>query len=537
MYKVALTQSYFPAQADDIVRDSTVPSILADAVREAPNAPALIEADAAGETARRWTYRQLSDDAEKLAHVLAARHMPGERIAIWAPNAPEWVIMEFAAGLAGLTLVTANPAYQAAELRYVLEQSRAAALYLTRAFRGNPMLEIAREAVSGLAAVRHVVDIEDADALYGGNRARALPNVAPRDPVQIQYTSGTTGFPKGAVLNHRGLTNNARFTMARAGVVPGDVALNPMPMFHTSGCGLITLGAMQNRMPMVLVRQFDPFAVNRLIAQERVGMIGGVPTMLLGMLEALKREPCDVSSARCAFSGGAMVSPEIVRRIHDAYGCHLSICYGQTETSPTLTQTGPGDVLGDRLDTAGQPLPMTEVSIRDPAGGVVVPLGVVGEICARGYGLMLGYNDNPKATADTIDAEGWLHTGDLGTMDARGYVRVTGRVKEMIIRGGENLFPAEIENILLEHPAVAEVAVVGVPDETWGEIAVCFFRPRPGETPDRADLVTHCRRALAAPKTPAHWIVVDAFPMTGSGKVQKFLLRERFVAGDFPQRL
>ncbi|HXC56536.1 MAG TPA: AMP-binding protein [Rhizomicrobium sp.] len=537
MYQVTLTQSLFPAQADDVVRETTVPSLLLDAARDAPNAQGLIEANAQGEIARRWTYRQLLTDVERLAGVLAAQYAPGERIAVWAPNAPEWVVLEFAAGLAGLTLVTVNPAYQARELRFVLEQSRSAGLYLTRNFRGNPMIEIARRVAAEIPAIRHLVDIEDAEALFGGAPARALPTVGPGDAAQIQYTSGTTGFPKGAVLTHRGLTNNARLSMARAGVVPGDVGLNPMPMFHTSGCGIVTLGTMQNRMPMILIRQFDPDRVNALIEGERVGMMGGVPTMLLGMLEALARNPRDVSSIRSVFSGGAMVPPELVRRVNAKFGCNLSICYGQTECSAVLTQTGSGDALQDQFETAGQPLPKTEVSIRDPATGAVVAVGAVGEICSRSYGTMIAYNDNPKATAEAVDGEGWLHTGDLGTMDARGYLRITGRVKEMIIRGGENLFPAEIENQMLEHPAIAEIAVVGVPDDTWGEIAVCFFRAVPGALPSRAELVAHCRRDLAAQKTPAHWIPVDAFPLTGSGKIQKFVLREKFIAGEFPDRL
>ena len=232
-----------------------------------------------------------------------------------------------------------------------------------------------------------------------------------------------------------------------------------------------------------------------------------------------------------------MVPPELVRRVNAAFGCHLSICYGQTETSAVLTQTGPHDAPDEQIDSVGQPLPMTEISIRDPATGTKVAAGAVGEICSRGYGTMLGYNDNPEATAHTIDAEGWLSTGDLGTMDSRGYVRVTGRVKEMIIRGGENLFPAEIENVLLEHPGIAEAAIIGVPDDVWGEVVVCLFRTVPGAAPTRMDLVAHCRRDLAAPKTPTHWIPVESFPLTGSGKIQKFVLRERYLAGEYTRRL
>jgi fatty-acyl-CoA synthase len=259
--------------------------------------------------------------------------------------------------------------------------------------------------------------------------------------------------------------------------------------------------------------------------------------MLIGMLEALERTPRDVSSLRAAMSGGAMVPPELVRRFQDRFGCKLEIIYGQTETSPVVTQTRFDDSFTDQTETIGQPLPCTELSIRSHETNIVMPVGQIGEICTRGYCNMIEYNDNPEATAKTIDSHGWLHTGDLGTMDSRGYLRVTGRVKDMIIRGGENLFPAEIENVLLEHPAVAEVAVVGVPDEKWGEIAVCFLRIAKGTAPSRDELIAHCRRELAAPKTPAQWVPVSSFPLTASGKIQKFVLREKYLAGEFSQRM
>jgi fatty-acyl-CoA synthase len=271
------------------------------------------------------------------------------------------------------------------------------------------------------------------------------------------------------------------------------------------------------------------------IERERINHTVGVPTMLVAMLEAHARTARDTTSLRTVLCGGAMVPPELTRRIEDTFGCAFSIVYGQTETSPGLTHSRPDDPRTERTETIGQPLPQTELSIRDPHNAVV-PVGTVGEICARGYCNMLAYNDNPEATAKTIDAEAWLHTGDLGTMDERGFVRITGRLKDMIIRGGENIFPAEIENALIAHPGIAEVAVVGVPDPHWGEIAICFLRARADASLDAADLVRHVRRDLAAPKTPAHWIVLDAFPLTGSGKVQKFVLRDRYIAGDYAGR-
>jgi fatty-acyl-CoA synthase len=538
MYEIALTQSHFPAQNDSPIEHQTVGGILIAAAQARPDKPFLEEALPDGSVARRWTNAELLRDAERLASALASRFRPGERVAIWAPNIPEWVIFEFAAAMAGLTLVTVNPAFRAKELRYVLEQSRSVGLFLVREHRGNPLAEIADDVCASLPAIRTIVDLENRDALFAcESTTPALPPVDTDDAVQIQYTSGTTGFPKGAVLHHRGIVNNARLTMARIGAGADDSYLGIMPMFHTAGCVLSVLGSLQTGCRLVLLRQFDPDWANATVERQRITFFCGVPTMLTAMLESLARHKRDFSSIRAAFSGGSVVPPELNRRVQQRFGVPVEIIYGQTETSPVLTQTARHDAEDDRLFSLGQPLPQTEISLRDVGTNAVVPVGAVGEICARGYCVMLGYNDNPEATARTIDAEGWLHTGDLGTMDARGYVRITGRVKEMIIRGGENLFPVEIENVMLEHPAIAEVAVVGVPDDKWGEIPVCFFRAEKGHVPSRADLVAHCRRDLAAPKTPAHWVPIEAFPLTGSGKIQKFVLRDRYLAGEFPHVL
>jgi fatty-acyl-CoA synthase len=534
VYSLNLEQAYFPAQADDVVLETTVGGVLRAQALATPDAEALIEADMAGELRRRWTYAELLGDAERLAEALLTRYRPGERIAVWAPNIPEWVTLMYGAALAGLTLVTANPAYQPRELQFVLKQSGAVGLFLVCEHRGNPMARIAAEVAVEVPALREIVDMEDTAALFAGaDLGVALPEVRPDDPVQIQYTSGTTGFPKGAVLHHRGITNNARFSNARMGVRSGDTILNFMPLFHTAGCGLLTLGAVQFGCRMILARLFDPARMLAIVEAERVDLVLGVPTMLVALLEAQAAQPRDLASVRTAGAGGAMVSPELVRRVRAEFGCNFHVVYGQTESSCLLTVTHGADDEADVCETVGQPLPRTEISIRDPGSNAVQPAGAIGEICVRGYGVMLGYNDNPAATAQAIDAEGWLHTGDLGTMDSRGYLKITGRVKEMIIRGGENLFPAEIENVLLEHPSVAEVAVVGAPDERWGEIVVCFVRLADEARLDRAALVAHCREHISAQKTPAHWIAVQDWPLTGSGKIQKFVLRDRFVAGEF----
>ena len=534
MYKVALTDSYFPAQPDDVVLPLTVGGGLRDQARETPDAPALIETDAEGRFARRWTYAELLADAERLARALLSRYRPGERIAVWAPNIPEWVIIEYAAALAGLVLVTVNPAYRPRELKFVLEQSRSAGLFLVREFRGNPMAQTAAEVVADLPAIREVVDLRDPEALFaGGDIDVDLPDVQPGDAAQIQYTSGTTGFPKGAVLHHRGIMNNPRLLLARLQVSAPEPTVCVLPMFHTSGCVGGTLGALTTGGALILPPAFDPARLLDLVEREKLTQVVAVPTMLVALLEAQAAQPRDVTSVRFVGSGGAMVPPDLIRRIKASFQCDFVTVYGQTETSPLLTATYLDDSIEDGSETIGQALPQTELSIRDPQTNAVVPIGQVGEICARGYALMLGYNDNPEATAGTIDADGWLHTGDLGTMDARGYLRITGRVKEMIIRGGENLFPAEIENAMLEHPDIVEIAVVGIPDDKWGEVVACFLRPRAGAVLDRAALVAHCRDRISAQKTPAHWIEVQDWPLTGSGKIQKFVLRDRFVAGDF----
>jgi fatty-acyl-CoA synthase len=534
MYRVSLTESYFPAQDDEQVLETTVGAMLRAQAARTPNAGALVEAGMDGRIGRAWTYAELLADAERLARALLTRFSPGERICVWAPNIPEWVILEYAAALAGLTLVTANPGYRPRELKFVLEQSGAVGLFLVREYRGNPMWTTATEVAPQVTALREVTDLEEHDALFAGaERSAPLPEVKPGDPVQIQYTSGTTGFPKGAVLHHRGVTNNARFFAARMKTPPGETWLNFMPMFHTAGCGLITLGAHQFGANMILAKLFDPEKMLDLIEAERVNSLLGVPTMLTAICEAQEKRPRDISSLRIASSGGSMVAPELVRRVRGLFDCEMQPLYGQTESSPLLTQCRSEHSIEDLCETVGQAMPQTELSIRDPNTNEVVPVGAVGEICARGYCVMLGYNDNPEANSKAIDGEGWLHTGDLGTMDERGFVRITGRVKEMIIRGGENLFPAEIENVLLEHGDVAEVAVVGAPDDKWGEVVVCFLRLRDGARLDKSALVAHCRERIAAQKTPAHWIEIDQWPLTGSGKIQKFVLRDRFVAGEF----
>lgn len=537
MYNVSLTESYFPAQTDDEVYDHVVGGLLRQAVERNPDAPALQGADMDGTLGRVWTYKELLEDAEKQARSLLTRFKPGERVTVWAPNIPEWVILEYGAAIAGITLVTANPAYQPAELHYVIEQSESVGLFIINEYRGNPMGRIAAEVKEKIPSLRELVDMEDTSAFFAGSETQTeFPDVKPDDAAQIQYTSGTTGFPKGALLHHRGITNNARMAYKRLGAREGDIILNYMPMFHTAGCAVLTLGAVQFNAKMIIAKLFSPPHMLDIIESERVDLMLGVPTMLIGLIEAQAANPKDTSSIRIACSGGSMVPPELVRQIRRTFDCDFETVYGQTEVSPILTQTRETDSIDDLCNSVGQALPQIELSIRSTDFNKVCGIDEVGEICARGYCNMLGYNNNPKATEETIDKEGWLHTGDLGTMDARGYVKVTGRVKEMIIRGGENLFPAEIENVLQEHPSVAEVAVVGVPDHKWGEIVACFIRVSSGHELDESTLIAHCRKSLSAQKTPAHWIEVNEWPLTGSGKIRKFMLRQKFVDGFYSNK-
>lgn len=530
MYQLELTQSYISAQTDADVLETTVGGLLRDIVTTRGDAEALVEVEMDGQTARRWTYNELLQESEALALALSTRFTKGERVTVWAPNIPEWVLMEYACAFAGLILVTANPAYQPAELKYVLEQSGSSALFLVAEYRGNPMDQIAIEATQDLENLREITDLIDRDSLFAtGQHPAALPDVLPQDPAQIQYTSGTTGFPKGAVLHHKGLTNNARFYARRARADENSIWPNFMPMFHTSGCGMSALGTLQVGCKMVIVKFFDPAAILKLVEKEKLTAILGVPTMLVALVEAQQQVKADVSSITLAVSGGSMVAPDLVRSVCDTFGCSFETVYGQTETSPLITQHYHTDTLEVICNSVGQPMPQTEVSVRSVGPNKIVDIDEVGEICVRGYCNMIGYYNNAQATEETIDAEGWLHTGDLGAMDRNGYLKITGRVKEMIIRGGENMFPAEIENTLLEHPMVAEVAVVGLPDPKWGEIIACFVRTENGWSMDEAELRAHCRSHLAPQKTPAVWQQVTEFPLTGSGKIQKFVLRDRYL--------
>lgn len=500
----ASSQSYEPADLSEPILEMTVGDALRAAAARWPDRPALIEGADDPAARRRWTFAQALADAERAARALAERFAPGEPIAIWAANSPEWFLLEFAAALAGLTLVTVNPAYIASELAYVLKQSRARGIFVQDAYRGRDLVAVVDSVRESLPELREVVALSAWQQFVAdADPERPLHDVAPGDVAQVQYTSGTTGAPKGARLTHRGIANNGRLYAKTIGARETDIWINPMPMLHTAGCGLCTLGALQTGGAQVMPPGFDLDLMVRLFEEERGTITICVPTMLQRMLDAPAAATRDLASWRLVTLGGTPVPPEVIRRAGER-GIKAGIGFGQTEASPYLTHTRPDDPHPDWVNTVGRPLPQTELKIVSPATGEIVPRGQLGEICARGYSLMHDYFDNPKATAAAIDAEGWLHTGDIGSLDEHGYCRVQGRLKDMIIRGGENIYPREIEDVLFTHPAVLGVSVVGVPDADLGEVPVGFVMVKHRGASDGAGARKLLPRTACRLQGPAH---------------------------------
>jgi fatty-acyl-CoA synthase len=530
--KGVLSQSYWPAEPGE-VRETTVCEALYHAAATVPDRLALVDCAVDPGARKEWTYAEFVRDAERVARALLRRFAPGDRIALWAPNSAEWIILQQGVSLAGMVLVALNPAYRSREMRFVLKQSGAAGLFCANEYRGFDMLGMVEEIRGELPVLREVVALSDWDEfIAGGDVDLELPEVKPHDMIQVQYTSGTTGFPKGAMLHHTGLVNEATFVAERAGMSDGGVYINAMPMYHIGGGAVTSFGAWAKRGTFVILPGFEPGHLLEAFETYRGTHTLVVPTMLIAMLDHPDVAKRDLSSLQTILSGAASVPAALVRRTIDALGCRFSILFGQTETHGVISQTRVTDTPEDQSETVGQPLPRLEVKIAEVGTGKPLPLGEVGEICCRGYQNMRGYYEMPEETAATIDEDGWLHMGDSGSMDERGFLKVTGRVKDMVIRGGMNIYPAEIEAALEDHPAVLTAAVIGVPDESWGEQLGAVLKVRDGHArPGVDELTEFLRGQLAAHKTPVYWAFVDELPMTPTGKIQKFVLRDRAAEG------
>lgn len=521
-----LTESFLPADHSVPLSDHTVNSLLAERAAQYPERVALIGASHDDHAEVRMTYADLHHEARCVATAIRGLAKPGEYVAVWAPNVVEWVLLQHGAALAGVVLVALNPVLREPELAYAVDHSHCVALIHADESRGYDMRSVVAAVASARPSLR-VVSIADRSAWRASEPDDAELANAPRDPdlpVMLQYTSGTTGLPKGVLLRHRSLVNVARLTMEFTSVPDGAVTLNPLPMFHTAACVVGTLGPLWVGGTEILVEQFSAAPVLETMRREGVDLLFYVPTVLGALLEEQQRSERMAPRLRVVLGGASNVSRLMIEAAESTFGAVVLNLFGQTELAPVLTATRPSDGRRDLLSTIGHPLPQVDVKIADPVTGAVLPLGATGEICARGYQQFVEYLHDPAATAQATDPEGFVRTGDLGSMDERGYLRLAGRLKDLVIRGGENIAPAEIESVLAEHPDVLESAVFGLPDRHWGEVVAAAVRLRQGRG-DVDSLIDHCRERLAPFKLPARWFVVGSdLPVTPTGKVQKFKL-------------
>jgi fatty-acyl-CoA synthase len=489
----------------------------------------------------RATYQELWEQTSALAKALLAHGIEkGDRVGIWSPNRFEWVVTQYATARIGAILVNVNPAYKARELEYALNQSGVRMLLHARGFRTTDYREILKEVRGHLAALEQVLVIDDDwDGLLSSAAGIEDSVLAERertlgfdDPINIQYTSGTTGAPKGATLSHHNILNNGYLIGEIMAYTEKDRIAVPVPFYHCFGMVIGNLASTSHGSCVLVPGEaFDAGDTLATVAEERATSLYGVPTMFIAMLSHPDFGGTDFSSLRTGVMAGSPCPVEVMRQVREKMNMRdITICYGMTETSPVSTQTRMDDAVEKRVTTVGRVHPHAEIRIVDPATGEVVPRGAPGELCTRGYCVMLGYWNDEAATARAIDRAGWMHTGDLAAMDGEGYVKIVGRIKDMIIRGGDNVYPREVEEFLYTHPEVEDAQVIGVPSATYGEEIMAWIKPRAGATLDSEELSRFCRGKIATYKIPKYWKFVDSFPMTVTGKIQKFRMREISVA-------
>ncbi|MGU9803828.1 AMP-binding protein [Pseudomonas brassicacearum] len=544
--------SYTRGSQDKTLLAHTIGEAFDQTVARYPDGEALV----VRHQALRYTWRQLAEAVDLHARALLALGLKaGDRLGVWAPNCAQWCISQFASAKIGVILVNINPAYRSSELEYVLKQSGCQWLVCAAAFKTSDYHamvqalapELAEQSIGQLHSerlplLRGVIslDAQPPSGFLPWSQLAALgAAVLPEqlverqaslhhdDPVNIQYTSGTTGFPKGATLSHHNILNNGYMVGESLGLTASDRLVIPVPLYHCFGMVMGNLGCMTHGSTMIYPNDaFDPLLTLRTVAEEKATALYGVPTMFIAMLDQPQRGDFDLSSLRTGIMAGATCPIEVMRRvINEMHMAEVQIAYGMTETSPVSLQTGPSDELELRVTTVGRTQPQLESKIVDEAGNIVAR-GTIGELCTRGYSVMLGYWDNPSGTADAIDQDGWMHTGDLATMNEQGYVCIVGRNKDMIIRGGENIYPRELEEFFFTHPAVADVQVIGIPCSRYGEEIVAWIKFHPGHSATEQALQAWCKERIAHFKTPRHFKFVEEFPMTVTGKIQKFRMRE-----------
>ncbi|WP_433228183.1 AMP-binding protein [Actinomadura formosensis] len=533
-----MTLSYASGVSSTPLLGDTIGANLDRTVAAFPERDALVDRA----TGRRWTYGRFAEDVAAVA--LGLRDLgvvKGDRVGIWAPNCAEWMLVQYATAKLGAILVNINPAYRVHELEFVLNQAGIRTLVAAPAFKTSDYAAMIEEVRPKCAALRDVVLIGTPgwDALLESGRTAdpaVLTGIARTltadDPINIQYTSGTTGFPKGATLSHHNILNNGYFVGELCGYGEEDRVCVPVPFYHCFGMVMGNLAATSHGACVVIpAPAFDPKATLDAVAVERCTSLYGVPTMFIAVLNEPSADELDLASLRTGIMAGSPCPVEVMKQVIDRLGMsEVAICYGMTETSPVSTQTRAGDSLDRRVSTVGTVLPHLEIKIIDPETGVTVPRGTPGEFCTRGYSVMLGYWDEPDRTAEAIDAARWMHTGDLAVMDAGGYVNITGRIKDMVIRGGENIYPREIEEFLYTHPDIVDAQVIGVPDEKYGEELMAWVRLREGAAGlTAAELRAFCEGRLAHYKIPRYVHVVDEFPMTVTGKIRKVQMRTEAV--------